>query len=626
MTALPPFRKVDFLPIRLDAERRANGEILLRNLNPMGDPPPNLIAPLRKNAGEFGDRVCLAERPPGPARPGVWTTLTYAQAEKQIAAAAAGLIELGLKAGDRLMILSGNSIPHAVIHYAANLAGAAIAPVSEAWSLMSADFAKLIHAFDLIRPQMIFVEDAKPYARALDALAGRPGFKNVKMIARVNPPPGAIGYDDLLRATPGPESAAREAGLNWDTVAKYLFTSGSTAMPKAVITTHGMICINSVMGAKLTVDPPGFDHHVLLSWLPWNHVFGGSAILNTALVRGSTLYLDRGRPLPGRFDETIAALRDVAPTVYSNVPIAYGMLADAFEAEPDLAKTFFSRLRNLAYGGAAMGREMAERMQNIAVKACGERILFLSGYGATETAPTIMSVQWPTDQMGLLGLPLPGVEIKLSPVGSKMEVRARGACITPGYYRDAEKTAAAFDDEGFYKLGDGARFADPDDPEKGLIFDGRVAEDFKLATGVWVNAGKLRIAVIDAARGLLRDAVIAGLDRNYIGVLGFPDLESCEKVCGPLNGGNDPDLLAERKLLDALRTRFEAYNAKNPGSSTRIGRALVLRTPPSMDAGEITDKGYINQSAALTARAKIVARLYATPHDPAVIVTDKRAQ
>jgi feruloyl-CoA synthase len=357
---------------------------------------------------------------------------------------------------------------------------------------------------------------------------------------------------------------------------------------------------------------------VLVSWLPWNHTYGGNAVLNNVLTNGGTLYIDNGRPMPGEFEKTLSILREVSPTAYQNVPAAYSLLVPELERDAALAETFFKRLKTLAYGGAALSQDLCDRTQAVAIRTIGHRIPFLAGYGATETAPTVMSVHWPTERTGFLGLPLPGVTLKLVPNGGKLEVRVKGDCITPGYHKSPDLTAAAFDQEGYYRLGDAAKFVDPDDPAQGLMFDGRVAEDFKLDTGTWVNAGRVRIAALEAADGLLNDALIAGLDWPFIALLGFPNLAACQAIAG------DATLPLEQaathpKVLRALAERLARHNASHPGSSTRIARALLLAEPPSFDAGEITDKGYINQSRALERRAGEVVRAYASAPDEGVV-------
>lgn len=615
--SLPAFRKIDFLPINLAVEHRQDGAMILRNENPMGSPPPHLLEPFARHAKEIPNRIWLAERPDGEAKRGVWHELTYGEAWEKVSALAAALAARGMGEGKDLVILSGNSISHALMAYSAMLTGAASAPVSEAWSLMSSDYAKLHHAIDLIRPAFVFVENYPRYAKAIEAVIAD---KDITLIvAGEGAPKGALQFEDLLNGAENGAAALYDA-LDSSMVGKYLFTSGSTAMPKAVINTHRMMCLNAVMAEKLICKKEDDPSPCLLSWLPWNHTFGGNSVMNNLLVAGGTIYIDRGRPLPGRFEETIFNLHEIAPTNYSGVPVTYGWLIKALEEDEGLAKNFFSRLRNVSYGGAALGQEIADRFQKIAIKTTGERILFTSGYGATETAPGIMTVHWETEQMGLLGLPLPGVEIKLQPTGSKLEVRVRGECIMPGYYRDEKKTKEAFDEEGFYKLGDAAKFVDPDDPTKGLVFDGRVVEDFKLASGVWVSAGPLRLAAIDAATPLIRDAVIAGLDEDYIAILAFPDLAACAELTGHEVGADPQAILSHPALAERLAEAFAIYNKKQRGSSTRIERVLLMHEPPSIDKSEITDKGYINQAAVLSARAADVARLYAKSPDEDIII------
>jgi feruloyl-CoA synthase len=528
----PPFRNANYLERKLDVERRPDGSIVMRNLNPILPVPENLVAPVRKWAAAAPDRTWLAMR--APTKDGVlgaWNRLSYAEANRRINAIAEALLARGFNQQTPLMILSGNSIEHALMTYGAILAGVPAVPVSPAYSTMSTDFDKLRYVVDLIQPKMIFMQNVEPFRRALAALdIDNIEYGKVELVTA----DGSAGtaYADLIATTPTDAVEKSYASLNHDQVAKYLFTSGSTGMPKAVIMTTRMMCVNSVMPKSMTSTDEVAEPPVLLNWLPWNHCFGGNAILNNLTVAGGTLYIDGGRPVPGAFKETVQNLREIAPTAYSTVPSAYTMLVDELEKDDAFATNFFSRLRSLAYGGAALSQDLYERLQKVAIRLTGERIVFSSGYGATETAPTIMNVHWETERMGLLGLPLPGVEIKLAPVGQKMEVRVRGACITPGYYKNPEKTAEAYDEEGFYRLGDGARFVDENNPIEGLVFDGRVAEDFKLSTGTWVSAGKLRVDALASVGGVLQDALVAGLDRAYIGLLGFPNLAACRALVG----------------------------------------------------------------------------------------------
>jgi feruloyl-CoA synthase len=601
----PPFRKANFVERKLEIDRRSDGSILLRNPHPLHDVPQNVIVPIRRWAAAAPERAWLAKRKPSNHGLGEWEFLTYADAMHKTNAIAQALLERGFNQSTPLVILSGNSIEHALMAYGAMLASVPVAPVSPSYSTMSSDFDKLKYVVGLVEPKMIFMQEAAPFLRALGAL----DLEGVELVT-VN---GSLGtrFADLLATTPREAVEESFDRLNDDMVAKYLFTSGSTGMPKAVIMTSRMLCVNSVMPKSVTVEGENPEPPVLLNWLPWNHCFGANSILNNLLVAGGTLYIDGGRPVPGAFAETVQNLREIAPTAHSSVPSAYTMLVEELEKDDALASNFFSRLRTLAYGGAAMSQDLYDRIQEVAIRACGERIAFGSGYGATETAPTIMNVHWETERMGLIGLPLPGIEIKLAPVGRKMEVRVRGRCVTPGYYKNPEKTRDAYDEEGFYRLGDGARFVDPENPLEGLVFDGRVAEDFKLATGTWVSAGKLRVDAL-ATNGILQDALIAGLDRAYVGLLGFPNVPACRKIVGDADMSVE-DLIRHPAVLERLRQSLRDHNKSNPGSSTRIERALLMSEPPSIDAGELTDKGYINQAVALSRRAALVERLYAEP-------------
>ncbi|HEX7777499.1 MAG TPA: AMP-binding protein [Parvibaculum sp.] len=609
----PPFRKANYVERKVDVERRADGSILLRNPHPLHEAPANLIAPIRKWAAEAPARTWLAKRKPAKEGYGDWDLLSYADAGRKTDAIAQALLDRGFNQQTPLMILSGNSIEHALMTYGAILAGVPAVPVSPSYSTMSSDFDKLKYVFALIEPKMIFMQEAAPFARALKAL----DLDGVELVTV----DGGVGTPYAALAGTAPRDAVEESyeNLNYDQVAKYLFTSGSTGMPKAVIMTTRMMCVNSVMPKSVTVPEEGAPSPVLLNWLPWNHCFGGNSILNNNTTAGGTLYIDGGRPVPGAFAETVQNLREIAPTAFSSVPSGYTMLIDELEKDDALARNFFSRLKTLAYGGAAMSQDLYDRIQEIAIRAVGERIVFGSGYGATETAPTIMNVHWETERMGLLGLPLPGVEIKLAPVGQKMEVRVRGDCITPGYYKNPEKTRDAYDEEGFYRLGDGARFVDETKPEEGLVFDGRVAEDFKLSTGTWVSAGKLRVDALAETGGLLQDALVTGLDRGFIGLLGFPNIPACRNVAGDAALGVE-DLVRHPAVLERLAQGLRAHNNGNPGSSTRIERALLMVEPPSVDAGELTDKGYINQAVALGRRSALVEKLYAAPPGNDVVV------
>jgi feruloyl-CoA synthase len=608
------FRPLGYLPPKVAFTERADGSVLMSCPYPMLPPPPHVLAPLVRWAKEIPDHIWLAERDES----GGWRRLSYGQAKETVCSIASALLSRGWGPHSTLMILSENSIEHALISYGAMLAGAPVAPISVSHSLMSGDFAKLRHVFDTVRPAAIFVQDGRQFQNALAAL----DLSRCEIIYKNRPPlleARLTQYSDLLNTASGIAVADSLAQLNPTMTARYMFTSGSTGLPKAVIVTHGNMGANAVMMRSLLETAPQ-EPPVYLSWLPWNHIFGANTILNTALAEGGTLYIDKGRPLPGEFAETVKNLREIAPTHYTNVPSGFAMLAPELERDLKFARHFFSRLKGLRYGGAAMGKELAQRLQTIALRACGEHIGMQTGYGATETGPTITAVYWETGDVGLLGLPLPGAELKLVPVSGKYEVRTRGISVTPGYLGRPDLTEAAFDDEGFYRLGDGARFVDPQNSEKGLLFDGRVVEDFKLSTGTWVNAGPLRVKALDSCDGLLSDALIAGENCDFLALLGFPDIERCRGFLGVSLGCND--LIRNGKLQTHIAARLACHNRRYPASSTAIRRALLMAEPPSAEAGEITDKGYINQRATLARRRELVEKLYRNPPGNDIIIVE----
>ncbi|BCW88859.1 2-succinylbenzoate--CoA ligase [Alphaproteobacteria bacterium SO-S41] len=609
---MAPFRRGAHVTPRVEVERRADGAILLTNPYPLVTPPVNVIAPFRRWAVEAPDRIWLAERTEPEAG---WRTVTYGAANEAVRRIAEGLIARGLCGQDApLMILSGNSVDHALMTYGAILAGMPAAPVSRGYSTMSSDFDKLKYVFDLVKPKAIFADDMPIYEKALAAL----DLTGVQLFHSRRAFSG--GSTDIAALQETPSGAVADAAytrLRFDDVAKFLFTSGSTGMPKAAMNTHRQMCTNAAMIRSTLENPDNAPPAVTLTWLPWSHTFGGNSILNINTVWGGTIYLDNGSPTPAGFAETLRNLREISPTAYSNVPAGWTMLVAELEKDEALARTFFHRLKQMAYGGAALGQEIGDRIQTVAARVTGERLPFSSGYGSTETGPSIMNVHWSTERMGLIGLPLPGVVVKLVPVGGKLEVRAKGDTITPGYFGRPDLTAKAFDEEGYYCLGDAAKFVDPEDPAKGFVFDGRVVEDFKLDTGTFVNAGRLRIQAIDAGGGLIQDALVAGQNRAFVAILAWPDLAACRDLVGEDLSADD--LVRHPKVLDALAAALSRHNAANPGSSTQIRRALLMTEPPSFDAGEITDKGSINQALSLARRSVLVERLYAEPVGPAVV-------
>ncbi len=611
-----PFRKIDFLPRDIDVERRADGVIVLRSRIPLDSYERHLPAFLRRWAGETPDETWLAQRR-GPERQ--WLKVSYAQARQIVDSVTQALLDLKVPDGRPVMILSANSIEHALMTMAAMQARLPAAPVSAAYSLMSQDHGTLKYVFELLEPAVVLVQNARQYERALRAL----DLTGVTLVYVDDPVPGLPGIAwSKLAATPaGPAVEASVAAIEPQTVGKYLLTSGSTGTPKAVINTQQMMCANVTMGQQSRPRRPGDPRARVLDWMPWNHTMGGNASFNGLLADGGTLYIDEGRPTPELFGESLRNLRELSPTYYANVPAGFSMLIAALEKDEVLARGFFKDLQILGYGGATLPDDLYVRMQRLAVKYTGTRIVFFTGWGSTETAPTATATYWATERVGLIGLPFPGIELKMVPNGAKYELRLRGVTVMPGYLKRPDLTAAAFDEEGFYKIGDAGVFVDPADPAQGLIFGGRVVEDFKLNTGTFVHVGSLRVAAVAAASPVLQDAVVTGHDRAWVGLLAWPSLAGCRQLIG------DPNASLEQAMADArVRARIAeglaAHNKAFPGSSMRIRAVLLMAEPPSIDGRELTDKGYINQRVTIERRAALVERLYAEPAADDVIRID----
>eukprot|EP00903_Cladosiphon_okamuranus_P003110 g3108.t1 len=546
-----------------------------------------------------------------------WQMISYADAWEQVQALAQGFLNADTAAP--VMILSRNTIDHALVMYGAMLAGCPVVPVTPAYALLSQDFARLNYVDGLVEPAIVYVEDGQEYQRGLDGME----LGDRLVLYSRNAPDGYRSQSLEDFAVPGGNSVSEAYDrLTPETVAKFMLTSGSTGEPKAVINTHGMIAANakmirSVWDETRLAEVTG-DVQVMCNFLPWSHTYGANAILHNMTDWGGTLYLDWGAPTPARLPEMIRNMKEVSTTQHTTVPAAWAALATEFERDEALAQTFFKRICSMAYGGAAMGQDIYERIQNVAVRVTGKRISLSAGYGATETSPTASNVHWPNDTMGLIGLPLPGNTFKLVPAGEKLELRVKGVNVTPGYYRNDDKTRAAFDEEGFYRLGDAVRFVDPEQPEKGLAFDGRTAEEFKLANGTWVSAGKLRVQAVQAVNGALADAVVCGLNEDAVCLLGFVNEGYCQRLVGEELAM--PELIAHPKVIEAVRSGLLAHNAQHPNAANRIARILLQPTPPQADAGEITEKGYINQNKAQTLRGADVAKLYSVQHSDDIII------
>src|SRR5665213_2760738 len=523
--AAAPLRTVKLGTPDTVVERRANGELLIRASQALGPYHANLSEPLEHWARTAPERVFLAQR----GSQDQWRTVTYAQALEKVKRIGAALLRRGLSADKPIVIVSGNSIEHALLALAAMHVGIPYAPVSPAYSLMSSDFGKLRMIVELLTPGMVFAADGLLFAKALYAAVP----DDIELVVTQNPlgDRPTTTFADLMGARDDAGVAQASAKATPDTIAKFLFTSGSTGTPKAVINTQRMLCSNQTMiasGFQFVQDEPP----VVVDWLPWSHTFGSNHNFNLVLVNGGQLYIDDGNPTPPGAPKTARNLRDIAPTIYFNVPKGYEALVPHLRADEALRRNFFSRLKVLFYAGASLNQTTWDELTEMAVATTGERIIFVSSLGSTETAPSAIACTFDFGRPGNIGLPFPGTELKLVPNAGKLEARLRGPHITPGYWRQESHTRDAFDEEGFYKIGDALKFADPDDPGKGLLFVGRIAEDCKLNTGTWVSVGPLRARFIDHFAPYARDVVFTGADRDFVGALVFPDIEACRKLAG----------------------------------------------------------------------------------------------
>ncbi len=608
-----PFKANEWREPQVTVKTLESGELRVIPAHPLkAEADTNLVAQLADVAAEFPDRVFLAQR----GGDDQWRKITYREADQITAAIAQGLINLGCQAGERAMILSENSLEHGLFMLAALKAQLVVVPVSPGYSLLSQDHQKVRRIYEQTEPAVVFVQDADRYARVIAALdlASQP-------LVLVNG--GAPGDQSLtfesLASTPITEAVAEScAQITPDTIAKILFTSGSTGEPKGVLNNHRNLCfVHRSLASVVTIDkytnPP-----IFLDWLPWHHTFGGNQNFNRIIRYAGTLYLDDGKPLPGEFAKTLRNLKEIPVTTYSTVPAVYPMLLDALEKDAELRQMFFSKLNWLAYGGSDMPQSTYDRIQKIAVAETGHRYPLIAGMGSTETCSTVSVVHWNNEEMGNIGLPVPGTELKLIPVGDKFEMRVKGPQVMPGYYQQPEKNAESFDADGFFKTGDAVRWIDPNDPNKGLKFAGRVSEDFKLLNGTWVHTGALRNALVSALSPLISDLVVCGQDKEFLSIMAWPNEAGVRKLLSEPEA-NLGELLAGEAFRQLLRERLEQFNGVHKQSSMRIRRALILQEPPSLDANEITDKRYINQRAVLDRRADQVERLYQAQPDDGVI-------
>lgn len=613
-TTQVPFRPHPFIDRCIRLERRDDGTLLLQSTVPFEAGRETWPQTLARQARDRPDVTWLAQRR-GPD--GAWHHLSYAHAKAQADAISEALMALRLP-GRTVMVLSGNSLEHAVLSLAAMQAGMPYAPITPAYSLLTPTLETLQGMVDLLNPAVLFVQDGARFQRVIHELRIPP---DARFVCVDNAPNHALvaPWQAWLQTQVTPADDEALAALQPDAVAKFLFTSGSTGQAKAVVITHRMLANGVAMHRQLFQPEYREQPTQVLAWLPWSHVAGGSIQFGLVLASGGTLWLDDGKPVPGQFDETIRNLREVSPTEFGSVPLGYSMLVDALEQDSALAQSMFRDLRVVAYAGAKMPQAVYDRMQVVAVRTMGHRIPFISAFGSTETSASVTMSHWSTESAGCIGLPHPGVTLKLVPLDDdRYEIRVRSEAVTPGYLNRPDATAEAFDSEGFFLMGDAVQFVDVSDPEEGLVFAGRVSEEFKLQSGIFVRVGSLRAEVIDAASGLFSDVVVAGADQPFVALLVWPNLGACRARAG-LPRATAAELATSEWMHAAVREALQRHNAAGGGSSRRIHRALVLSEPPNMGAGEITDKGYVNQRRALARRAQDVARLFAEVADEAII-------
>jgi feruloyl-CoA synthase len=626
----------DLLPV---IEHADHGVMRLRSARALGPYPRSITDRLVHWAAVAPDRTLLAWREGGR-----FAHLSYRDALARVRSVAQALLDRGLSADRPLTILSGNDVNHLVLALAAQYAGVLYAPVSPAYSLVSQDFGTLRQVARVLTPGLVYAADAR-FAHALASIAAR-GVETID----------ASEMPSLLETLPTSHLDRAHAAIDPDAPAKILFTSGSMGVPKGVINTHRMLAANQQMILE-TLPFLGDEPPVLVDWLPWHHTFGGNHNIGIVLYNGGSMYLDEGRPLPGQFEESARNLREVGPTVYFNVPRGYEELVKALARDRALAERFFSpRLRLLFYAAASLSQHVADELARIALETCGERLTLVTGLGSTETAPMAICRAWESNLASHIGLPVPGVEVKLVPIdeseraqrsepheriepaqrrareraggtgGAKppgegrYEVRVKGPNVTPGYWRNPQQTAAAFDEDGYYCMGDAVRFAVAGDPAQGFLFDGRIGEDFKLSTGTWVGVGALRAKIVAHFAPYIRDAVITGHDRDAVGMLAVADQDACRRLCPDLHDAAFAQVAAHPAVRTRIAERLASFAERATGSATRIDRAILLVEPLSLDLQEVTDKGSINQRAVLAHRGSLVDELYADTPGAHVII------
>jgi feruloyl-CoA synthase len=584
------------------ADTHPGGIIRLRSTEALQPYPPRLADRFEHWVREAPDRSFVAKRRAG----GDWQRISYARMLDRMQRVGQALVERGLSVERPIAILSENDLEHLTLALAAMWAGIPYTPVSPAYSLLSTDHARLRHILATTTPGLVFAS-GPAYARAIQAVVA----PDVDVVLTEGTIAGraTTPFSALLAAAPGDEVAAAHAATGPDTIVKFLFTSGSTKDPKGVVNTNRMMSANQQMLrqclAFLADEPP-----VLVDWLPWNHTFGGNHNVGITFYNGGTLYIDDGKPTPKGMAETLRNLREVSPTIYFNVPKGFEEISAAMDHDDALRETLFARVKAFMFAGAGLAQAVWDRLDHHAERTTGERIRVITGLGMTETAPSCTFALGIDVKAGWIGLPAPGVETKLVPLGDKTEIRFRGPNVMPGYWRAPEQTAEAFDEEGFYRSGDAVTFVDAADPGRGLVFDGRIGEDFKLSSGTFVSVGPMRAKVLALGSPLVQDCVVAGINRDDIGLLVFPRIDQCRKLAGLGVGTAEAAVLMHPAVRDFFQQLVDRLWREGTGGANRVARAHVLVEPPSTEAHEMTDKGSINQRAVLRQRAAIVEALY----------------
>ncbi|MEZ4963005.1 MAG: feruloyl-CoA synthase [Saprospiraceae bacterium] len=611
-TAKPiPFRKIAFGKVDIRRTDHPDGTITLTSSVPLAAHPHRVTDRLAAWAGSKPNQVFLAQRNSA----GQWEYLTYLETLRAVEKIAQSLLDRNLTPETPIAILSENSIEHALLGLAALHIGLPHTAISTAYSLRSRDFRKLGYCMEQLTPGLIFVQELAPYLPALKAVAGTAEIVTAGravISAKSNLP--ATPFSALRKTAPTAAVGAAFSAINPDSVAKILFTSGSTGEPKGVINTHGNLTAN---WQQITQTYPFLaEGFTTVDWLPWNHTYGGNHNLGLVLFNGGTLYIDNGNPTPAGIPTTLENLREIAPTVYFNVPRGFEVLIPFLKKDKDLRENFFSRLDMLFNAGASLSQPAWDALDALAAETTGKKIVMGIGLGCTESSPGALFKQQEAGFAGLVGIPAPGLELKLVPRDGKLEARFKGPNISPGYWRHPNRTAEAYDPEGFFKTGDALRFADPHNPRAGLVYDGRLAEDFKLDSGTWVNAGLLRSRLIAASGGLVQDAVLTGLDRPFIGAIVFPNVDFLKRLTGK---SNYAAMVADERARLALKGTLEQLAAQNDHNAACIRRAVFADFKPSMDGGEITDKGTLNQSALRDNHPSLVEAIYANDHKAFVV-------